>query len=96
VKIDLPKILLDLRAEVVSRRKDPSELRAFRMFSWIMRHPRAYARFGKLLRFGARTTPGAAKMFAPLKAWLSQRDLPPMPERSFRELWRERNAGRKA
>jgi len=26
----------------------------------------------------------------PLKAWLSQRDLPPPPARSFRDLWRMR------
>jgi L-lactate dehydrogenase complex protein LldF len=96
VKIDLPKILLDLRAEIVTRRKDRSESRAFRIFSWIMRHPRAYARMGKLARVAARTAPGAAKMFGPLNAWLSQRDLPAMPERSFRELWTDRKAEHKS
>jgi L-lactate dehydrogenase complex protein LldF len=96
VKIDLPQILLDLRAEVVTRRKDRSELRAFRIFSWIVRHPRAYARMGKLARAAARTAPGAARMFGPLDAWLSQRDLPAMPERSFREMWRDRKAEHKS
>jgi L-lactate dehydrogenase complex protein LldF len=96
VKIDLPKILLDLRAEVVHRSKDKTERRAWRMFSWIMQRPRAYARMGKLARMGARSMPGAAKYVGPLKAWLSQRDLPAMPERSFREMWAERKAGRKS
>jgi L-lactate dehydrogenase complex protein LldF len=96
VKIDLPKILLDLRAEVVHRSKDKTERRAWRMFSWIMQRPRTYARMGKLARMGARSMPGAAKYVGPLKAWLSQRDLPVMPERSFREMWTERNAERKA
>jgi len=27
---------------------------------------------------------------APVRAWLSQRDLPPAPPKSFRELWRKR------
>jgi L-lactate dehydrogenase complex protein LldF len=96
VKIDLPKILLDLRAEVVHRSKDKTDRRAWRMFSWIMQRPRTYARMGKLARMGARSMPGAAKYVGPLKAWLSQRDLPVMPERSFREMWTERNAERKA
>jgi hypothetical protein len=26
----------------------------------------------------------------PVKLWLSQRDLPPSPAKSFRQLWRER------
>jgi hypothetical protein len=51
---------------------------------------------GKLARMGARSMPGAAKYVGPLKAWLSQRDLPVMPERGFREMWTERNAERKA
>jgi L-lactate dehydrogenase complex protein LldF len=90
VKIDLPKILLELRSEVVHRSKDKTERRAWRIFSWIMQRPRAYARMGKLARMGARSTPGLAKYVGPLKAWLSQRDLPPMPERSFREMWADR------
>jgi hypothetical protein len=26
----------------------------------------------------------------PVKSWTSERDLPPPPERNFRDLWRER------
>jgi L-lactate dehydrogenase complex protein LldF len=95
VKIDLPKILLDLRAEVVHRSKDKTEGRAWLIFSWIMQRPRAYARMGKLARMSARSMPAAAKYVGTLKAWLSQRDLPAMPERSFREMWTARKAERK-
>jgi hypothetical protein len=30
----------------------------------------------------------------PIKGWLSQRDLPPTPPKSFRQLWRERNSAK--
>ncbi len=89
VKIDLPKILLDLRADVVRRRKDRSEARAWRIFAWLMQRPKMFARMGKLARFGARHG-GSSIHAGPIGAWLSQRDLPAMPEKSFREMWKER------
>src|SRR3984957_4024935 len=89
VKIDLPKILLDLRSDVVRRRKDRSESRAWRMFAWVMQRPKMFARLGKLARFGARHG-GSSIHAGPIGAWLSQRDLPPMPEKGFRDLWKER------
>jgi L-lactate dehydrogenase complex protein LldF len=78
VKIDIPKILLDLRLE---QHKNSWEHFAFRMFAWVMRHPGIYrlaAKFRKPPRIG------------PIKAWLSQRDLPDLPQRSFRQQWRDR------
>ena len=43
VKIDIPKLLLDLRADVTADRKkhggSKMERLAFRMFAWVMRHP---------------------------------------------------------
>jgi len=86
VKIDIPQVLLDLRAEV---KKDPQEQRAFRFFAWMMTHPIAYrllARVGiRFLRF-----PALLKMIPPAAAWLSQRDLPPPPGKSFSQLWKAR------
>jgi L-lactate dehydrogenase complex protein LldF len=81
VKIEIPKILLELRQE--SPKKTPERL-AMRMFSWIMRHPRVYEQFRWVRKM--RTLPSAG----PLKAWLSQRDLPELPARSFREEWKRR------
>jgi L-lactate dehydrogenase complex protein LldF len=86
VKIDIPQVLLDLRADVT---KKPLEHLAFRAFAWVMTHPGFYrlsSRFGiKFLNL-----PALLKLFPPAKAWLSQRDLPKPPERSFTQLWKAR------
>ncbi|HUA83676.1 MAG TPA: LutB/LldF family L-lactate oxidation iron-sulfur protein [Bryobacteraceae bacterium] len=84
VKIEIPKILLEFRRDSA---KPPAEKAAFRIFSWVMRHPAAYEKFRWLRRL--RRLPAAG----PLKAWLSQRDLPELPARSFREEWRRRVRG---
>ena len=85
VKIEIPRILLELRREIAEAQPKPGESAAFRIFSWVMRHPRVYEQFRWVRRM--KKIPAAG----PLKAWLSQRDLPPLPGRSFREQWRERN-----
>jgi L-lactate dehydrogenase complex protein LldF len=100
VKIEIPRLLLALRSEVtkVMAREGQSRLErlGFRAWAWAMRRPRIYEMLGfmgsallggeegwirrvpKLLNHG------------PLAAWLSQRDLPRLPARSFRQLWRAR------
>ena len=101
VKIEIPKILLDLRAEVHRSEARVGQNRlekwAFRAFAWLMRHPRAYEMAGRMAASLAGSDDGAwvrrvPALFAlgPLGAWLSQRDLPPPPVRSFRQLWRQR------
>jgi L-lactate dehydrogenase complex protein LldF len=102
VKIDIPKILLDLRADVKKAEARDGENRlerlAFRIFAWIMRHPHIYELAGLAAASLAPSGEGggwvrnvAAPMnVPPVKLWLSQRDLPPSPAKSFRQLWRER------
>jgi L-lactate dehydrogenase complex protein LldF len=90
VKIDIPKILLELRSDVKKAetrdKQNRLEKLGFRVFAWLMTHPRLYEMAGKLLR-----SVGVPSIQAgPLRAWTSQRDLPPLPERSFREMWRRR------
>jgi L-lactate dehydrogenase complex protein LldF len=101
VKIDLPKALLELRSEVkiADRRAGRGrwEKLAFGLFAWLMRHPRLYEMAGKAAAIVApsggagwiRSVPGVMKL-GPLKAWIDERDLPPAPARSFREMWRRR------
>jgi L-lactate dehydrogenase complex protein LldF len=99
VKIDIPRVLLKLRSEIVETNAhegaDRAQRLAFRTFAWIMRHPKLYE---KLSAGRALLRPGPiADLLAkgPLRAWYTQRELPAPAKRSFRELWRERPQGRK-
>jgi L-lactate dehydrogenase complex protein LldF len=85
VKIEIPRILLELRREISAAHGKPGERAAFRIFAWVMRHPKIYAQFKWVRRM--KRLPAAG----PLKAWLSQRELPELPAKSFREMWRDRN-----
>jgi L-lactate dehydrogenase complex protein LldF len=101
VKIDIPKVLLELRSDVKKAetrdKRNRLEKLAFRAFAWLMTHPRLYEMAGRLAASVApaegagwiRGVP-APMNIGPLRAWLSQRDLPPAPARSFREMWRHR------
>ncbi len=87
VKIDIPKLLLKLRAEVTeAKRREGAgglERLAFRIFAWIMTHPRIYL---MLTRIGARIEPFMPRV-GPLKKWASQRELPTPARQSFHQWW---------
>jgi len=90
VKIDIPKILLELRSDV--KKSDAREGRnrleklGFRAFAWLMTHPRMFEMAGRI----GRSMGWPASNRGPLGAWLSERDLPPLPAHSFREMWSRR------
>jgi L-lactate dehydrogenase complex protein LldF len=98
VKIDIPKLLLELRTEVnqAERRNGQGRLErlGFRLWAWMMRHPSLYEMAGQVASAilpGDRWTskmPGLLN-YGPARAWASERDLPPV-SKSFRQLWRER------
>jgi L-lactate dehydrogenase complex protein LldF len=101
VKIDIPKILLELRSDVkkseTRERQNRLERLAFRAFAWLMTHPRMYELAGRMASAMAPSGDGgwirqlpAPLSVGPVKAWLSERDLPPPPAKSFREMWRRR------
>jgi L-lactate dehydrogenase complex protein LldF len=100
VKIDIPKVLLELRSDVkkteAREKQNRLEKFAFRAFAWIATHPRIYEFAGKVASTMSPSGPGWIKSvpapmnIAPVRAWLSQRDLPPAPSKSFREMWRRR------
>ncbi|MGA2741401.1 MAG: LutB/LldF family L-lactate oxidation iron-sulfur protein, partial [Bryobacteraceae bacterium] len=90
VKIDIPRVLLELRAEVKQAEerggRNRLERLAFKIWAWVMCHPRIYemaamaaasmapSENGKWLRSAP-----AVMNLPPVRAWLSQRDLPPAP-----------------
>jgi L-lactate dehydrogenase complex protein LldF len=99
VKIDLPRMLLELRSAVKKAEKRDGQNRleklAFRMFAWVMTHPSVYEMAGRMAASAAPDEgwrgPAAGPMKrGPLGAWLSERDLPAPPAHSFRDLWRKR------
>ncbi|MGA2135308.1 MAG: LutB/LldF family L-lactate oxidation iron-sulfur protein [Bryobacteraceae bacterium] len=101
VKIDIPKILLELRAEVKEQEQRDGANRVerlvFQLWAWVMCHPRIYE-MAAMVAAGIAPAAGpgwlrhapALMNVPPVRAWLSQRDLPPAPAKSFRELWRRR------
>jgi len=97
VKIDIPRILLELRGEVKKqeardRRWGPEKL-GFLVWAWLMRHPRLFELAG-LAAQAMLSGPGDGRWIrslpGPLKAWTASRDFPPPAARSFRQLWRRR------
>lgn len=105
MKIEIPKLLLDLRAEVIRAKAKGKQSRlerlGFRAWAWAMRRPRIYEMLGLM---GSAVMGGEGWMrrapalmnHGPLAAWLSQRDLPRLPARSFRQLWRARRKAAKS
>jgi L-lactate dehydrogenase complex protein LldF len=91
VKIDIPKILLDLRKEVVAEKTKSGggmEKLAFRGYSWLMQRPKLYALAGRLAGIGAKL-PFATRL-GPAAKWASQREVPLPASESFRAQWRKR------
>src|SRR5215831_4895081 len=90
VKIDIPRVLLDLRSDVkkteTREKQNRWERLAFRAFAWLMTHPRLYEFAGRIGVSMAPSAEGgwnrqlpAPLSVGPVKAWLSERDLPPPP-----------------
>jgi L-lactate dehydrogenase complex protein LldF len=101
VKIDIPKILLELRSDVkkseAREKQNRLEKLAFQAFAWVMTHPRLYEMAGRFAGMMAPSEDGRwirsvspVMNVPPVRAWLSQRDLPPPPAKTFRQLWRQR------
>ena len=105
VKIEIPRILLELRSEVVAakskEKKNRWERLGFKLYAWVARHPglwSALALFSTAIApddpsHWLRRLPAIANR-GPLRDWVSQRDLPLPPKRTFRQMWRERESVR--
>ncbi|MBL8695266.1 MAG: iron-sulfur cluster-binding protein [Planctomycetes bacterium] len=90
VKIDIPRMLLRLRARAVapspgeSARPRPwSERLGFRLWAWAMTSASRYRLTSRL----ARWFHGPLVRFGPLRAWCADREPPRPAPRPFRDLW---------
>jgi L-lactate dehydrogenase complex protein LldF len=94
VKIDIPQVLVHLRGRVVREtagRADPERI-AMRALAWAFADERRFERAQRLARAGQRpfARGGRIERLPGLRGWTGARDLPPVPEQTFREWWRAR------
>jgi L-lactate dehydrogenase complex protein LldF len=96
VMIDIPTVLVHLRARHVVERRQQHRLptpEAVMMaaMGWVMAEPKRYAtaqratRVGRVLARGPRAR--ITSLPPPLSAWTASRDLPAPPRETFREWW---------
>jgi L-lactate dehydrogenase complex protein LldF len=104
VAIDIPTMLVHLRAEVVADKathspRHPSlEAGSMKLAAWTMTHPALWAyalRAGRLGRLLGRRRGRIRRLPPPLSAWTDTRDLPRPPAETFRDQW-VRERGRSA
>jgi L-lactate dehydrogenase complex protein LldF len=91
VKIDIPSVLVDLRAQVVDahRRGRPKpEAVAMTSAAWTFASARRLARAERLAGLGGRVWTRLASVPGPGRRWTGARDLPEPPRESFRAWWR--------
>jgi len=91
VRIDIPRMLIDLRREVGDGKIAPwTERVAFTLLSRLLRHPRLYrlaARAGRLLQRPFAGSGRVSRLPLFFGEWTRTRDLPPMASRTFQERW---------
>src|SRR5690349_3999322 len=80
VKIDIPQLLLHLRAEISPRKGSVAERLAFKLWVKVMTSPALYRMSAVAGRLVQRLVPIS-------RAWTNGRDLRPIESKSFHELW---------
>ena len=91
VRIDIPRMLIELRREVDEKRIAPwTERIVFKAFGWLLTRPALYrlaASVGRLLQRPF-VRDGAIRSLPLFGDWTRTRDLPAVARRTFRERWR--------
>lgn len=89
VKIDLHHQLLAWREEIAAAKVLPWRKRmAMKMLSLVLRNAWLYRTAGGVMRRTMRLLPRGL-VYNRMNGWGRQRELPPMPKRSFRDLYRQ-------
>ncbi len=87
VRINLDAQLFTLRAEVVKRGLLPLTKRfGLKLAGIVLNRPWLYATAGRLMRFTLPKLPRGL-VYSRINGWGRQRELPPMPKRSFRQVF---------
>ena len=93
VKIDIPEVLVHLRARVVEEAPPSrSERAALRTLAWVFASERRYRLAQRLGRLGGRpfVRDGRIRRLPGLGAWTDSRDLRPVAKTTFRDWWASR------
>ena len=101
VNIDLPRMLLELRAALADgdpawgvHRASPAEKALFRIWSGLISSRRVYETALRLSAVGQSLLPGSGgwikRLPPPFNGWTRSRNLPPLASRSFAQQWKDR------
>ena len=98
VRIDIPRMLLALRAQATRERRGPAWIRVgLALYGRLARHPRLFraaARVGRGLIAAKARDGWVREMPGPLAGWTAHRDFPVPAAKTFQDLWRERGKRR--
>jgi L-lactate dehydrogenase complex protein LldF len=90
VDIDLPRMLLDLRRDMVNRGATERKWNiGIKVWARVSASPRLFALGGKFARMGMKTKIDRVAP-NPLSDWRKHRDFPDFAPKPFRQLWQER------
>jgi L-lactate dehydrogenase complex protein LldF len=89
VAIDIPSMLVHLRARVADSKGRSVERAAMATAAWTMRSPVRWPRALRALRLG-RLVRGRRSLPLPLSSWTASRDLPEPPPQTLRDWWAQR------
>jgi len=93
VRIDIPSLLVHLRAEAAAVHPRPSaERAAMAAAAWTMSDPKRWLRASQALRI-AGPARSLRPLPPPLSGWVAARDLPEPPSETFREWWARTGGG---
>ncbi len=89
VAIDIPSMLVHLRARVTEDKGATPERAIMRSAGWVMRRPRRWTHALRAARLSRLLRPLQRRHYLPppLSAWTAARDLPKPPTQTFRDWW---------